>query len=276
MPECGGKPCTHANLPLLGNHGCALCKCKLHGPCGVFFSEQSIKYQNICYECHRQACHVLGKPSNYPVVVATVTTQAATASQGVDATSAQGDERADMETTPATSKTATTASKTATIISKTATTQATTAPQGVAAKAATAQAATASKQAEKMALKSYDLKAVTWEDIVVGEVSSTRAQDKGMMVKSSVVTIGGYKSENFTADQIRQICAALKLSGYWSKSKEEALQIMAISKIHVQCYDTVGISEDSTKAPAKTKYCIFCLINVLFSEEVSAKLIGLG
>jgi len=60
------------------------------------------------------------------------------------------------------------------------------------------------KQAEKMALKSYDLKAVTWEDVVVGEVSSTRAQAKGMMVKS-VVTIGGYKSENFTADQIQQI-----------------------------------------------------------------------
>ncbi len=194
MPGCGGKPCTHANLPLLGNHGCALCKCELHGPCGVFFLEQSIQYQNICYECHRQACGVFGKPSDCPVVVATVTTQAATASQGVDATSTRGDECADTETAPATSITAT-------VTSKTATTQATTAPQGVAAEAATAQAVTALKQAEKMALKSYDLKAVTWEDVVVGEVSSTRAQAKGMMVKS-VVTIGGYKSENFTADQI--------------------------------------------------------------------------
>jgi hypothetical protein len=51
---------------------------------------------------------------------------------------------------------------------------------------------------------------------------------------------------------------------------------MAISKIHAQCYDAVGISEDSTKAPAKTKNCIFHLINVLFSEEVSAKFISLG
>jgi hypothetical protein len=58
-------------------------------------------------------------------------------------------------------------------------------------------------------------------------------QDKGMMVKS-VVTIGGYKSENFTADQIQQISATLKQSGYQSKSKGEALRIMAISKIHAQ------------------------------------------
>ena len=51
---------------------------------------------------------------------------------------------------------------------------------------------------------------------------------------------------------------------------------MAVSKIHVQCYNTVGISEDSAKAPAKTKNCIFRLINVLFSEEISAKFISLG
>jgi hypothetical protein len=52
-----------------------------------------------------------------------------------------------------------------------------------------------------MALKNKDFKAVIWEYIVVVEVPSTRQQDKGMMVKS-VVTIGGYKFENFMADQI--------------------------------------------------------------------------
>jgi hypothetical protein len=134
-----------------------VCKCKLGGPCGVFFSEESIKYQNICYECHHQASRVLGRSAHYPVVIATTaTTQAAMASQGVAATSAQDAACVDTET--------------ATTTSKTATSQAATASQGVAAEAATAQAATVSKQAEKMALKNYDLKFVTWEDIAVGEV----------------------------------------------------------------------------------------------------------
>jgi hypothetical protein len=42
------------------------------------------------------------------------------------------------------------------------------------------------------------------------------------------------------ADQIRQICATLKLSGYRSKSKEETLRIMAISKLHAQSYDAMA------------------------------------
>jgi hypothetical protein len=83
MPECGGKPCTHTNFLLLGNHACALCKCELHGLGGIFFSEQSIKYRNIC---HHQASHVLGRPTHYPVAIATTaTTQAAMATQGVGA-----------------------------------------------------------------------------------------------------------------------------------------------------------------------------------------------
>jgi hypothetical protein len=120
------------------------CKCELHGLGGIFFSEQSIKYRNIC---HHQASHVLGRPTHYPVAIATTAaTQAAMATQGVGAASAQ--DAAGIDT-----KTATTTSKTATATSKTAATKAASASQGVAAKAATAQAATASKQAEKMALK---------------------------------------------------------------------------------------------------------------------------
>ncbi len=81
-----------------------------------------------------------------------------------------------------------------------------------------------------------------------------------MMVKS-VVTIGGYRPENFTADQIRQICATLKLTGCRSKSKEETLWIMAISKLHAQSYDAMGNSKEVTKSPVKTENCIFCLLN---------------
>jgi hypothetical protein len=53
MPECGADPCTNTSLPLNGIHGCALCKVELHGPCGVFYSNESIKYQNICHRCHK-------------------------------------------------------------------------------------------------------------------------------------------------------------------------------------------------------------------------------
>jgi hypothetical protein len=48
-------------------------------------------------------------------------------------------------------------------------------------------------------IKSFDFKAVTWEDVIVGKVPSTNKQDKGMMVKS-VITIGGYQPKNFTAN----------------------------------------------------------------------------
>jgi hypothetical protein len=51
MPECGADPCTNTSLPLNGIHGCALCKVELHGTCGVFYLDESIKYQNICHCC---------------------------------------------------------------------------------------------------------------------------------------------------------------------------------------------------------------------------------
>jgi hypothetical protein len=45
---------------------------------------------------------------------------------------------------------------------------------------------------------------------------------------------------------------------------------MAISKLHAASYDAMvnGNNKESTKAPAKTKNCIFRLINVLFSDEI--------
>ncbi|MFN9978381.1 MAG: hypothetical protein ACK53Y_00630, partial [bacterium] len=44
------KPCIKSNLPIIGNHVCAICKVELHGPDGVFF-EELIKYQSICHDC---------------------------------------------------------------------------------------------------------------------------------------------------------------------------------------------------------------------------------
>jgi hypothetical protein len=52
--------------------------------------------------------------------------------------------------------------------------------------------------------------------------------------------------------------------------------VISLNANFMRCSDAAGISEESTKAPAKTKSYIFHLINVLFSEEVSAKFISLG
>jgi hypothetical protein len=41
-------------------------------------------------------------------------------------------------------------------------------------------------------------------------------------------------------------------------------------------YEATGNNKESTKAPAKTKNGIFRLINVLYSDKISAKFISLG
>jgi hypothetical protein len=52
MPACGGKSsCKDNSLPLDGHHACSLCDVELHGICGHFYNEDSIKHQNICSLC---------------------------------------------------------------------------------------------------------------------------------------------------------------------------------------------------------------------------------
>ena len=52
MPACGeGDGCKDKSLPCDGRHGCALCEVELHGICGFFYNEDSIKFQNICTKC---------------------------------------------------------------------------------------------------------------------------------------------------------------------------------------------------------------------------------
>jgi hypothetical protein len=75
-------------------------------------------------------------------------------------------------------------------------------------------------------------------------------QDKGMnkgMVVKSVVTVLGYKAVLFTVAQIRQLCAHLKLTGYQNKSKDEALRIIAVCKLHSDAYDAAGITGQGTE-----------------------------
>jgi hypothetical protein len=134
---------------------------------------------------------------------------------------------------------------------------------------APAAAALALKVAERNQVKNVEVKSIMWGDIIVGDIKSQQVQDKGVMVKS-VVTILGYKAELFTADQIRQLCAHLKLTGYWSKSKDETLGIIVVGKFYSDVYDATGITGQGTdekeKQPAKTKSCVFCLINLLFLQ----------
>jgi hypothetical protein len=147
MPQCGGKPCNFPDLPLLGYHGCAICRCELHGPCGIFFSEQSIKFQNVCHPCHRKAFKVLGTdtPGHSPV--------------GVAGAKDASDEDSSASTDEASSEEQELGQSTDDCKVR-----------------ATAEAA-ALKQAEKLAIKSFDFKAVTWQDVSVQYQSTCSAFD---------------------------------------------------------------------------------------------------
>jgi hypothetical protein len=53
-----------------------------------------------------------------------------------------------------------------------------------------------------------------------------------------------------------------------------------VSKLHSDVLDSAGITgqcaDENEKQPAKRKCCVFCLINVLFYDEMSAKFLQLG
>ena len=125
--------------------------------------------------------------------------------------------------------------------------------------------------------KDVDPKKVSWDDIVGGDRPSTKAGDNGAMVKS-IATICGIDAMTFSTEQLRLICSSMKLSGYRSKPKAELLRIIAVGKIH---QSLTHFSEDPNdgpepKTPAKTRNCVFRLINILFSDEMSPKFVRLG
>ncbi len=52
MPSCYKRSnCKAPPLPLDNRHACALCKNELHGICGYFYQEESIRFQNVCGLC---------------------------------------------------------------------------------------------------------------------------------------------------------------------------------------------------------------------------------
>jgi hypothetical protein len=124
-----------------------------------------------------------------------------------------------------------------------------------------------------------DPKAVTWIGVTVGDWPSKKPGEVGQMVKASL-TICGIDAILFSTEQLRTMCSVFKLTGYRSKPKEDLLQSIGVGKVHQSLYHATnpssGNGKSDGKAPAKTRNCMFQLINILFSSEVSPKFEQLG
>ena len=130
MPECGADPCTNTSLPLNGIHGCALCKVELHGPCGVFYSNESIKYQNICHRCRKNV----------------VAAADASCSRNADASHSRNADDCQVDSSAASNN------------------------EQVTSQSVFITAVGTLKQVERNLVKNVDVKSITWGDIIVGDV----------------------------------------------------------------------------------------------------------
>ncbi len=90
-----------------------------------------------------------------------------------------------------------------------------------------------------------------------------------VVVWSNIATICGIDAITYSTEQLRVICSSLKLSGYRSKPKLDLLRIIAFGKIH-------QLLTSEPKPPAKTWSCSFCLMNILFSDDMSPMFVQLG
>jgi hypothetical protein len=84
------------------------------------------------------------------------------------------------------------------------------------------------KNIQKGMIKNLDLRGISWGDIVVGDLQG----DEGVTVKT-VMLIHGLNANYFSLEQIRFLCAHLKVQGYRSRSKEDALQILAEARAEI-------------------------------------------
>ena len=94
----------------------------------------------------------------------------------------------------------------------------------------------------------------------------------------AALTICGIDAILFSTEQLHTICGVCKLTGYRSKPKADLLRIIGVAKVRQSLYDASDPSSGKSdgKAPAKTRNCMFWLINILFSDEVSPKFEQLG
>jgi hypothetical protein len=95
------------------------------------------------------------------------------------------------------------------------------------------------------------------------------------MVKS-IATICGIDAMSFSNEQLHIISLSMKLSGYCSKPKVELLQIIVFGKIHQSLTDFSEDPNDSSEPKTPTRHCVFRLIKIMFSDEMSPKFVQLG
>jgi len=73
--------------------------------------------------------------------------------------------------------------------------------------------ASATRQSTLVSAKDIDQKAVTWNDVTVGDTPSNKPGEAGQMVKAAL-TICGLDAILFSMEQLRTICGVFKLTGY--------------------------------------------------------------
>jgi hypothetical protein len=112
-----------------------------------------------------------------------------------------------------------------------------------------------------------DPKAVTWIDVTVGDRPSSKPGEVGQIMKVAL-TICGIDAILFSTEQLHTIFGVCKLTGYRSKPKADLLRIIGVGKVHQSLYNATdpssGNGKSDGKAPAKTRNCMFQLINILF------------
>jgi hypothetical protein len=83
-------------------------------------------------------------------------------------------------------------------------------------------AASATRQSTLVSAEDMDPKAVTWNDVTVGDRPSNKPGEVGQIVKAAL-TICGLDATLFSTEQLRTIYGVLKLTGYRSKQKADLL-----------------------------------------------------
>jgi len=74
-------------------------------------------------------------------------------------------------------------------------------------------AASATRQSTLVSAEDMDPKAVTWNDVTVGDRPSNKPGEVGQIVKAAL-TICGLDAILFSTEQLRTICGVFKLTGY--------------------------------------------------------------
>lgn len=102
------------------------------------------------------------------------------------------------------------------------------------------------------------------------------------VTRQKIVTIEGVKVNKVTTKNLRKICSPLSVSGYKNKNKNEVLMLIAQQNHTVAGHGQIygGDCEDATISDESTTrrelQCTFLLLQIMFSDNFSHRLIGLA